>query len=293
MAQNLTINGVTYNSVASLSIPKAAGGSAAFPDTSDADAAVGDIATGKTAYVNGSKITGTAAGGGITAGISYDTINGSGYITAASVYGTSLDNHNFNNSSGSSGGRFTYLTSVSAADVTSIPPSAFQSCAALTSVELGNNLTSIGVYAFSGCNTLVMTNLPDGITTIGLGAFAYCFVSGITNIPSSITTLGNDAFYCANINITNMALPSGLTSIGVRAFGATAALRKVWIPSSCTTITATTNVTGPFYNCNSLLVLYCEAASKPAGWGTYWNYRTSTTQFTVKWGITKAAFDAL
>lgn len=61
MAQNVIINGVTYQSVPEVNIPKSGGGAAKFMDTNDANAAASDILSNKTAYVNGTKITGSIA----------------------------------------------------------------------------------------------------------------------------------------------------------------------------------------------------------------------------------------
>lgn len=64
MAQNITLLGASYSDVPAVTLPKTGGGTAQFDDTSDADATAADIASGKTAYANGTKLTGTASGGG-------------------------------------------------------------------------------------------------------------------------------------------------------------------------------------------------------------------------------------
>ena len=53
-------------------------------------------------------------------------------------------------------------------------------------------------------------------------------------------------------------------------------MARIYVPSSVTTIFASSYSNSPFYGWNSSAVIYCEASSKPGGWGTYWNYYDST-----------------
>lgn len=64
MSKNITLLGASYPDVPAVQLPQTGGGTATFTDTSDANAVSSDLAEGKTAYVNGTKITGTASGGG-------------------------------------------------------------------------------------------------------------------------------------------------------------------------------------------------------------------------------------
>ena len=68
MAQNVIINGVTYQNVPEVDIPKSGGGTAKFFDTASADATAANILTGTTAYGASGEIQGSMANNGSTSG---------------------------------------------------------------------------------------------------------------------------------------------------------------------------------------------------------------------------------
>lgn len=68
MAQNVIINGVTYQNVPEVDIPKSGGGTAKFFDTASADVTSGDLLTGKTAFSTSGSVSGSMANNGSTGG---------------------------------------------------------------------------------------------------------------------------------------------------------------------------------------------------------------------------------
>ena len=89
MAQNVVINGVTYQNVPEVDIPKSGGGTAKFFDTADADLEAAHLLTGQTCYgaagaVQGSIPNNGSAGGNISTKAGTVTIP-EGYTTGGTV----------------------------------------------------------------------------------------------------------------------------------------------------------------------------------------------------------------
>lgn len=85
MAQNVVINGVTYQSVPEVDIPKSGGGTAKFYDTAGATATAADVLDGVVTYGANGAITGNIPNNGSTSG----TISTkSGTVTVPAGYTT-------------------------------------------------------------------------------------------------------------------------------------------------------------------------------------------------------------
>ncbi|MBR2909103.1 MAG: leucine-rich repeat domain-containing protein, partial [Clostridia bacterium] len=184
--------------------------------------------------------------------------------------------------------------------VTSIGSGAFRSCRGLTEVKVSSGNTVYedrekNAIIEKSTNTIIQgfncTDLSvlEEVTSIGKSAFAGC--SGLTGeliIPDSITSIGNSAFSSCR-GLTSVTIGDSVTSIRISAFSYCSGLTSVYIPSSVTTIFASSYSWSPFYNCSSSLVIYTDIAnaeSVPSGWGTYWNYRSSSATHTTNYGYT-------
>ena len=89
MAQNVVINGVTYNEVPSVDIPKTSSGTAKFYDTADANIISGDVLVTKKGYGSSGVVDGSMPNNGATDGIistkAGTVIIPSGYTTGGTV----------------------------------------------------------------------------------------------------------------------------------------------------------------------------------------------------------------
>ena len=158
--------------------------------------------------------------------------------------------------------------------VTSINYCAFYEYDPLTSVTIPNSVTSIGRYAFSGCSSLTSITIPASVTSIEKEAFSYSLLDSI------VVEEGNSVYHSAGnclietesktliVGCSNSVIPAdgSVTSIGEYAFSGCTLLTSITIPDSVTSIGQYA-----FDNCTALTI-YCEAASKPSGWNSNWNY---------------------
>ena len=141
---------------------------------------------------------------------------------------------------------------------------AFQGCSNLKSITLGDNITDLGAYTFDGCKSLKNIEIPNGVTSIPLGVFKDCTSLESITIPDGAIYIGATSFaWCESLK--SIEIPSSVTSIDYSAFLGCSSLESTTIPDSVTTI-----YSGAFEECSSLII-YCEAAERPAGWDAEWN----------------------
>ena len=198
MAQNVIINGVTYQNVPEVDIPKSGGGTAKFTDTSDATLDAGSkMLDSVTAYANGTKYTGsietkdatdmTVSGATVTAPAGYyssasskSVANGSA-TAPATISGTSATLSTGTNtitlsksisvtpvvtagyvSAGTAGNASVSLT----ASVTTKAAATITPGTSNQSIASGTYLT--GAQTISGDANLVAANIKQGVSIFGV-----------------------------------------------------------------------------------------------------------------------------
>lgn len=213
MAQNVIINGVTYQSVPQVDIPKSGGGTAEFYDTSDATLDSGaKMLSGNTAYANGTKYTGT-----ITTKSSSDLSVSGDTVTVPSGYYSSSASASVANGSASAPTSITGTTATLTAGTNTIT---------LTKTVSVTPVVSAG-YVTSGTATSSTVKLTASVTTKG----------ATTYTPStSNQTIASGTYLTGAQTITGDAnLVASNIKSGVSIFGVAGSLTSATISQDATT----------------------------------------------------------
>lgn len=142
---------------------------------------------------------------------------------------------------------------------------AFNYCAALHDVIIGNNVTNIGNVAFAYCSGLAQATIPDSVATIGMGAFSVCHGLTTVTFGSGVTSLGNNAFgFCTSL--TNVTIPSSVTAIGPAAFQSCTSLHQAFFQGNAPSVNGGSGSIDPTgFAGESGTVYYVPGTT---GWGT-------------------------
>ena len=138
---------------------------------------------------------------------------------------------------------------------------AFEDCASLKSIRLPEGLTMIYDRVFNNCTSLEEIDLPSSLTHLGENVFSGCTSLKSVDLSCQITTIESRTFYgCTSLE--SVLIPDNITKIGKEAFGYCSSLTFVFIPDSVTTIEQ--------YAFGAVWKIFCEAESRPNGFGIYW-----------------------
>lgn len=178
---------------------------------------------------------------------------------------------------------------------------------ALEAIQLPQSLKTIGGKAFNDCAKLKSINIPASVQTIGedafeTGGYPSSALEAI-NVDSENTKYSSKDAVLFNKEGTLLikyppakagatyTIGSSVTKLEKKAFANAKNLSSVFIPSTVTTIETSESagygyLYAPFYGCNSTLILNCQAASAPSGFGEQWNYYDRNGALTTKYSQT-------